>query len=145
MLIKRFGIQTIVIGIAFVAGIVAGSIGLGKAIASINSGSIPRDAQIYQKNENGQTYGSSLNARPQDKQPDLISAVGVDGKSGYVRSSDLFGTMPKTPEEALAQQRQRKVGEVRKIPLYDAEGKTVIGEFNVVNTQAVEKPVEQPK
>lgn len=142
MLIKRFGVQKIVIGMAFIAGIAVGTIGLGQAIASSESSSVPKDVQIYQKNENGETYGSSLNARPQDKLPDLISAVGVDGTSGYVRASDLFGAMPKTPEEALAQQSKRKVGEIRKIPLYDVDGKTVIGEFNVVNTQVIQKPAE---
>lgn len=142
MLIKRFGVQKIVIGMAFIAGIAVGTIGLGQAIASTESSSVPKDVQIYQKNENGETYGSSLNARPQDKLPDLISAVGVDGTSGYVRASDLFGAMPKTPEEALAQQSKRKVGEIRKIPLYDVDGKTVIGEFNVVNTQVIQKPAE---
>jgi len=52
---------------------------------------------------------------------------------------DLIGPLAKTPEEALAQQSKRKVGDIRKIPLYAVDGKTVIGVFNAVNTQAIEK------
>jgi len=37
----------------------------------------------------------------------------VDGTSGYVRSVDLIGPLAKTPEEALAQQSKRKVGDIR--------------------------------
>jgi len=89
----------------------------------------PALAPQYQTNENGQTYGSNLGAIMGNPQPDLIAATGVDGTNGYVRYVDLMGNMPKTPEEALAMQNNRKPGSAQ-IPLYAIDGKTVIGVFN---------------
>lgn len=89
----------------------------------------PALAPQYQTNENGQTYGSNLGAIMGNPQPDLIAATGVDGTNGYVRYVDLMGNMPKTPEEALAMQNNRKQGSAQ-IPLYAIDGKTVIGVFN---------------
>lgn len=138
MLLKRFGSQTLIIAVALVAGITAGSLGFGHALANPNSDKIK--APVYLKNANGQTYGSGLDAISIDTMPDLISAVGTDGTSGYVRSVDLIPPLAKTKDEALAQQSNRKVGDIRKIPLYAKDGKTVIGVFNAVNTQPIEKP-----
>lgn len=140
MFFKRIGSQTIIIAVALIAGITAGTLGFGIALANPNPEKI--QAQVYLKNENGQTYGSGLNAISIDTLPDLISAVGVDGTNGYVHSVDLIPPLAKTKEEALALQSKRKVGDIRKIPLYAVDGKTVIGEFNAVNTQPIEKSVE---
>ncbi|KUO75473.1 MAG: hypothetical protein APF81_26530 [Desulfosporosinus sp. BRH_c37] len=83
---------------------------------------------LYQTNENGQTYGSALaSSIIGNPQPDLISAE-KDGTSGYVKYEDLMGPRPKTPEEARAMQEMGKF-EKREIPLYAADGKTVIGSF----------------
>ncbi|EGW38523.1 hypothetical protein [Desulfosporosinus sp. OT] len=136
MLLKRFGSQTLIIAVALVAGITAGSLGFGHALANPYS---DKKAPVYPKNANGQTYGSGLDAISIDTMPDLISAVGADGTSGYVRPVDLIPPLAKTRDEALAQQSNRKVGEIRKIPLYAKDGKTVIGVFNAVNTQPIEK------
>ena len=38
----------------------------------------------YPKNINGQTYGSSADATSPETEPELISAIGVDGTAGYV-------------------------------------------------------------
>jgi hypothetical protein len=62
--------------------------------------------------------------------PDLISAVGVDGTHGYVLKKDLDGEQPKTLEEALAIQKNRPASG-RDIPLYDVDGKTIIGVFHI--------------
>lgn len=85
----------------------------------------------FPKNENGQTYGSAADATSPYTEPDLIKAYGVDGTIGYVMKKDLDGEMPKTPEEALAKQRNAPAS--RTIPLYDVDGKTVIGEFKISN------------
>jgi len=87
-------------------------------------------AAIFPRNSNGQTYGSALDGISLQTEPDLIEAYGAGGTFGYVRSLDLHGKMPRTPEEALAQERSG-AGKVRKIPLYAVDGKTVIGVFNV--------------
>ena len=71
----------------------------------------------------------------------LIAAVGINGVEGYVYYSDLYGNQPSTPEEA-EQYMKRLNAEIavakltgrrflRRIPLYDADGVTVIGEFGI--------------
>lgn len=87
-------------------------------------------APNYPKNENGQTYGSAADASSPETEPDLIRAYGVDGTVGYVLRKDLDGELPKKPEEALAMQKNRPPGG-RDIPLYDADGETVIGVFHI--------------
>jgi hypothetical protein len=81
-----------------------------------------------------------LDAASPYTEADLIKAYGVDGTIGYVGSTDLRGDEPKNPEEAIAMQKQRVASGVRKIPLYDVSGKTVIGEFHVFPGVSVEKP-----
>ncbi|OME92225.1 hypothetical protein BK123_16585 [Paenibacillus lautus] len=84
----------------------------------------------YPKNKNGQTYGSSADAASPETEPELISAIGVDGTAGYVLKKDLDGEQPKSPQDAIAIQNSRSPGG-RAIPLYDVEGATVIGVFHV--------------
>lgn len=70
----------------------------------------------------------------------MIAAIGRDGQAGYIYKTDLEAGNPKTPAEALAQQQQyeamaiasegRRVL-VRSIPLYDVNGETVIGEYDI--------------
>lgn len=90
-------------------------------------------APLYPTNKYGQTYGSSSLATSPDTEPDLIRARGEDGTIGYVRSEDLHGEMPKTPEEAL--ELMRKTPSVRIIPLYAVDGRTVIGTFHITNAR----------
>ncbi|HAM80162.1 hypothetical protein [Ornithinibacillus bavariensis] len=97
----------------------------------------------FPKNQAGQTYGSAAMAKSPQEEPDLIVAIGVNGEEGYVYREDLDGEMPSTPEEALAIQKQteKKMAlvaagtpvVVRTIPLYDVDGVTVIGEFDIIN------------
>lgn len=58
-------------------------------------------------------------------EPDLMSAEGENGTIGYVKKEDLNGPQPKTPEEAVKLNEAKS----REIPLYDDDGKTVIGKF----------------
>ena len=64
---------------------------------------------------------------PMLDEPDLISAIGIDGTVGYVKKEDLNGPQPKTPEEAV------KLNEAkpREIPMYDVDGENIIGKFIV--------------
>lgn len=79
-------------------------------------------------NANGQTYGVPKD----DSEPDLI-AVATDtrnGEQGYVRADDLNPPQNFTsPEEALAWQAAQPP--LRFLPVYAADGVTVIGEFAV--------------
>ncbi|MGE6575951.1 peptidase M56 BlaR1 [Paenibacillus xylanexedens] len=85
--------------------------------------------ELYPVNESGQTYGKSLDPLVI---PDLILAEGTDGKTGYVLSSDLVGTDPATPEDAVKQQLAQEQDD-QVIPLYEKDGKTVIGQFKSTN------------
>lgn len=103
----------------------------------------PDDVSIvYETNINGQTYGTAMYASTPNEEPDLILAESPDGTEGYIYSSDLNADLPKNPEDMLAMnEKYEKIwddapaGEVvvaRYIPLYEADGKTVIGEFPIV-------------
>ncbi|MCR4430337.1 MAG: hypothetical protein NUV45_04870 [Tepidanaerobacteraceae bacterium] len=84
----------------------------------------------YQVNEYGETYGSDAYADIIGEEPDLVAATGIDGTHGYVRSSDLDPfPSPRTPEEAVA---QNNLGD-RLIPLYDKDGRTIIGQFRIAS------------
>jgi hypothetical protein len=79
-------------------------------------------------NSHGETYGSSMGAL---QEPDLVAAVGVDGKSGYIRQSESegFSYQPTSPEDALRWElAYLKKGGGEYINLYDQEG-VVIGKY----------------
>lgn len=124
---KSFGVRTLIIGVALIAGIIAGTLGFKSATASNT-----KPAPIYSMNKYSETYGSLGEAISRETEPVLASAYGENGIKGYVRTADLNGPMPKSPQEALAMQNKTlAAGGVRKIPLYAVDGKTVIGVFDV--------------
>lgn len=114
------------IGIVCVIGVVTGAMVLNSPTAKtpINPN--------FPKNQNGQTYGSASDATSPESEPDLIKAIGLDGTEGYVLKTDFDGKKPRNPIEALEQ--QRNAPESRTIPLYDVDGKTVIGQFKIGGT-----------
>jgi hypothetical protein len=127
-------LQVIILSLILAVGATVGSVVFNNASAESEhpalEQSLPKDEKgqtVFPKNKNGQTYGSAAFAVSPDNEPDLIKAWGVDGNLGYVLKSDLDGDKPKNPEEAIAQQKLQK-GD-RTIPLYDVDGKTVIGKF----------------
>ncbi|WP_106814226.1 hypothetical protein [Microbacterium timonense] len=70
-------------------------------------------------------------------EPDLIAVISTDNQPGYVRRDDLNdadGTTAaesfKSPEDALRWQ-ERNAGIVRYIPVYESDGETRIGMFQV--------------
>ncbi|GMA37790.1 hypothetical protein [Demequina litorisediminis] len=64
-----------------------------------------------------------------EKEPEFIQAWGEDGTLGFVKSADLEPVKVSSPEDAA---RANDVADkVFSIPLYDEDGKTVIGEFLV--------------
>jgi len=66
-------------------------------------------------------------------EPILIKANGVGGVEGYVRKSDLYNekNQPQNPEEAIVYMKEYKQNKVRVIPLYDSDGKTIIGTYEI--------------
>lgn len=82
-------------------------------------------------NNNGQSYGVE-NSRGA---PDLVAVTATNGLTGYVLRDDLEeadGTAAarnfKSPADALAWQ-DENAGVVHRIPVYEPDGSTVIGEF----------------
>jgi len=109
------------------------------ASAKYGESSTPEDVNSSQStiegiqvNSSGETFGSELAATSYEDRPDLIAATGVDGTEGYVRKTDLDGEMPSSPEEAVRMMNSPEyLYTARVVPLYDSEGKKVIGEFEI--------------
>ena len=79
----------------------------------------------YPVNADGLTYGSLLYANEIGEEPDLISAVGTDGTTGYILREDFS---PELYTQAAVLAWQASLAEDDKIPLYDLEGNQ-IGEY----------------
>lgn len=132
---KRSRLLTAFLGAA--AFIAAGAVGAQASSLMIPDGGPGRPAPSYATNAEGQTYGSALEARTPQEEPDLIEAYGDDGTSGYVRADDLNGPAP-TREEVLEHidaQEKGAIPDVR-IPLYESDGTTVIGTFTIEGSDA---------
>lgn len=89
----------------------------------------------YSVNEQGETYSDAPYGTGTMQELDLVEAVGTNGVQGYVKSTDLEPTFS-SPEEAIAFQEANKDG--RSVPLYESDGKTVIGEFIVKGSSSQE-------
>lgn len=97
-------------------------------------------SQTKKTNENGQTYGTIMDATSMVDCADLLAAIGEDGTEGFVLASDLWGESPSSPEEALA--KNKEAWKSREIPLYSSDGKEVIGKFIVTPPQRVSETQE---
>jgi len=95
-------------------------------------GDCPRlaTAPPYPVNENGMSYGSGAGIDGHDPGPDLIAAIGTNGRCGFVRASDRDQGPPADPEEALAYMADLDP-DGRDVPLYAQDGVTVIGSFHI--------------
>ena len=115
------------------------------------------DGKQYKINSNGMSYGTHskvLNVVNKVDEPDLIAAMGIDGTLGYVKSKDLEEKEPKNVQEANLlnkekqdlKEKRKKEGKkfIKEIPLYDVDGKTVIGTFGIgnVNDTYIESDVQ---
>lgn len=96
----------------------------------------------YPRTASGKTYGSRLLSRYVGYEPELISAVGLDGTRGYIKRADWEPEI-NTPEEALAY--TEKMAQIPEgyldVPLYDLE-ENVIGTFRVYTGNSEEVPPE---
>lgn len=82
------------------------------------------DKQVY-INESGETYGTALASDLSNVEYDLVSAIGIHGIKGYIRSADRPQSAS-SPEEALA---RMQVAQDQYIPVYEADGITIVDEF----------------
>lgn len=121
-------IRYLVLGL--VATIVGGVVG-GVSYAAVLSVVEERPAPQFEVNTNGQTFGSGLDARTPEEEPDLMEAIGNNGRVGYVLSADI-----RSPNLTLEQVRAQLADAVpdRVVPLYAADGVTVIDTFTVQGT-----------
>lgn len=85
-----------------------------------------------QKNENGEIYGSEYFLNQIGVEPDLILTCGENGVEGFVRAEDLNYDPVETLQDVITYQETRAIK--RSIPLYAADGETVIGSFTVDNS-----------
>ncbi|HZK83846.1 MAG TPA: hypothetical protein VFC58_04045 [Desulfosporosinus sp.] len=134
--IKLHGIK-LIIPLALIAGFVAGSFSYG-AIPATASGTPNQSIQNIKAphgvNQNGETYGSGAN----EQGLDLMQAKGVDGTVGYIKTKDLNKDQPNNPQEAVDYMKKMENSAPINIPLYDVDGKTVIGKFKIDTPEKVE-------
>lgn len=76
-------------------------------------------------NNRGQSFGTGEGVESDADLPDLIAAIGTNGEIGYIQKAALGGPAA-TPEQALASDSGS-----RTVPLYEQDGRTVIGEFAI--------------
>jgi len=102
------------------------------------AGAVPATAPTYERNADGLTYGSAMEAISPETEPDLILVIATNGREGYVFRTDLNeangATAAKSfdsPEDALRWQAQA-AGKSTTIKVYAVDGKTEVGEFTVI-------------
>jgi len=143
--------RVVAIGTAgLVAGVGAGLL-VGPAIAADHPTVTPETTQVaptFQKNAAGDTFGSAAKATSPDNEPDLIQAAATNGKTGYVKKSELDaanGSDVSTPEEAMKWNQESQTP--RSVPVYAQDGRTVIGVFVVgnINTSKAAQPTTVTK
>lgn len=92
---------------------------------------VNQETTAWGHNVEGDTYG----VQNENGTPDLVAVMATNGRSGYAYRTDLeeadgtaAGKTFKSPQDALDWQEARQ-GKSFSVPVYDIDGKTVIGEF----------------
>ncbi|CEP89511.1 beta-lactamase inducer [[Clostridium] sordellii] len=88
----------------------------------------------FKINDDGETYGTYIDKGDGEyEEPDLMAVIGVNDVEGYVKKVDLYDeeNQPNNPEEAIAYMEKREKEGPRLIPVYEKDGKTVIGEYRI--------------
>ncbi|MDR1737093.1 MAG: hypothetical protein LBR85_09540 [Oscillospiraceae bacterium] len=121
-----------------IALIVSVLLGVGAGVLAVTAAAEQKPS--FSVNESGIAYGNYLDD-PSGTALDMFSAIGVDGTKGYVYYADAYGDQPKTPEDARKYMEELEArhneavesGEdyLQTVPLYDVDGKTVIGEYGI--------------
>jgi hypothetical protein len=127
------GAVAAVVGFAVAGGGAAVAVGALTNGDQVSIGQLPgvsdNPAPAWPANANGQTYGSLLKSTSSATDPDLVQAIATNGEAGYVYASELNPAAPSSPAAALAQQAANKTAQY--IPVYEQDGTTVIGQFEV--------------
>jgi hypothetical protein len=80
------------------------------------------DAPTFDTNSFGQTYGSAEHVESDAALPDLIEAFGTDRTFGYIYAHELLLGSEVTSNQSIP-------SSPRTVPLYDVDGRTVVGSF----------------
>lgn len=115
---------------------------LGYGISIINSessSSMPSKTMdtirgYFKTNQSGETYGTYIDkGNGESEEPDLMAVIGLNNVEGYVKKADLYdeANQPNNPKEAIAYMKKREQEGPRIIPVYEEDGKTVIGEYRL--------------
>lgn len=124
-------ITTTALAAAIGGGAIGLTLGLGADAAPTRAaGSVAAAAPAHAEpaitfpvNEYGETFGPGN----LETIPDLVLAIGDDGVTeGYVRDSELLPPLTGTPA-----QRAGYTEPARQVPLYQSDGRTVIGTFTL--------------
>jgi hypothetical protein len=96
----------------------------------------------FPTNANGQSFGTDVEAVTPDDIPDLVLVVATNGEKGYVNKAELqaaTGANVSTPQEAVAWQREMDSADwtSKFIPVYELDGMTRIGVFEISRSQAI--------
>jgi hypothetical protein len=125
-----------VIGLAvsvLIVGYVLNTINSANDISEISK-TIDTIRGYFETNDSGETYGTYIDKGNSEwEEPDLMAVVGLNDVEGYVSKVDLYDeeNQPNNPEEAIAYMKKREKEGPRIIPVYEKDGKTVIGEFKI--------------
>ena len=106
----------------------------GSNSSGTSTESAPEISTVYAVNGRGETYGNVRQANVIGAFPDLIAAVGLDGKVGYIRFNDVHPTINNEIDFALYRAALEKD---RTIPLYNLDGEE-IGRFEISEAEKVE-------
>ncbi|CEQ08434.1 beta-lactamase inducer [[Clostridium] sordellii] len=88
----------------------------------------------FKTNDDGETYGTYIDKGDGEyEEPDLMAVIGGNDAEGYVKKVDLYDeeNQPNNPEEAIAYMEKREKEGPRLIPIYEKDGRTVIGEYRI--------------
>ena len=90
---------------------------------SVVAAYVNRQVSPWAVNAHGETYG----VENEQGTPDLVAVVATNGHGGYAYARDLesvHSRQPASPEEATRWQ-----GSFVAVPVYESDGRTVVGEF----------------
>lgn len=130
-----------VLRVTLLASTLALGAGLGVGVSALTSGAstgvtAPSNPGNFPTNANGQTYGSSSNVSLENE-PDLIYAIATNGAVGYISRSQLWaadGTNVQSPAQAANY--MASATSPRFIPVYESDGSTIVGQFEISGTNS---------
>lgn len=130
--------RAVVAGLVLMGAMSAGIVGGNAVAGSVSSGAQKRPSAGelpspgFARNAKGLTYGADIEAPNPAEGPDLVRVYATNGKVGYVYSKDLNAEPAfASPAEAAKWSADRLAAGPHSIPVFDSDGVTRIGDFNI--------------